>query len=181
MADKLGLPQQVCKAHVVRNTEALLATLAPLVAQDRAGRLSALGVTPAQAAADLEQVGTLIQRRQPQEVGQLVRLHRRSVGAHAPRKGETASLAYRLRTLFLDRWNLWSKLTRYRTWRGPKGERIEGTNHGCKRGIDWWVKERSRPMRGYKREQSAANVSRLLAWCGNQLDRGGADLALLLC
>jgi hypothetical protein len=24
------------------------------------------------------------------------------------------------------------------------------------------------------------NVSRLLAWCGNHLDRGGADLALLL-
>jgi hypothetical protein len=30
-------------------------------------------------------------------------------------------------------------------------------------------------MRGYKRTQSAVNVSRLLAWCGNHLDRGGAD------
>jgi len=35
-------------------------------------------------------------------------------------------------------------------------------------------------MRGYKRVESAVNVSRLLAWCGNHLDRGGADLALLL-
>ena len=30
-------------------------------------------------------------------------------------------------------------------------------------------------MRGYKRTQSAVNVSRLPAWCGNHLDRGGAD------
>ena len=35
-------------------------------------------------------------------------------------------------------------------------------------------------MRGYKRWESAIGVSRLLAWCGNHLDRGGADLGLLL-
>jgi hypothetical protein len=35
-------------------------------------------------------------------------------------------------------------------------------------------------MRGYKRPQSAVNVSQLLAWCGNHLGRGGADLALLI-
>jgi hypothetical protein len=180
VAAKLGLPQQVCKAHVVRNTEALIATLAPLVAHDRDGSLAALGVTPAQATADLERLGRLIHRRQPEEVGQVVALHRRYVAARAPKKGETASLAYRLRTRFLDRWNLWGRLTRYRTWRGPKGEQLDGTNNACERGIGWWVKERYRPMRGYKRVQSAVNVSRLLAWCGNHLDRGGADLAVLL-
>jgi hypothetical protein len=36
------------------------------------------------------------------------------------------------------------------------------------------------PTYPYKRVKSAVNVSRLLAWCGNHLDRGGADLALLL-
>lgn len=35
-------------------------------------------------------------------------------------------------------------------------------------------------MHGYKRRKSAVNVSRLLAWCGNHLERGGADLALLV-
>jgi len=35
-------------------------------------------------------------------------------------------------------------------------------------------------MRGYKRVKSAVNVSRLSAWCGNHLDRGGADLSLLI-
>jgi hypothetical protein len=32
-------------------------------------------------------------------------------------------------------------------------------------------------MRSYKRRQSVLNVSRLIAWAGNQLDGGGADLA----
>jgi len=180
VAAALGLPQQVCKAHVVRNTEALIETLARLSAQDRDGSLAQVGVTPIQALSDLAQLGRLIHHRQPEDAAHLLGLHQRYLRARVPRKGETASLAYRLRLLFLDRWNVWSKLTRYRTWRGPHGEQIDGTNNGCERGIGWWIKERYRPMRGYKREKSAINVSRLLAWCGNQLERGGADLALLL-
>jgi len=108
------------------------------------------------------------------------KLHARYQRAAPPKKGEPASVAYRMRMLFLDRWNLWRRLTRYRTWQGPHGERIDGTNNNAERGIGWWIKERYRTMRGYKREKSAVNVSRLLAWCGNHLDRGGADLALLL-
>ena len=100
--------------------------------------------------------------------------------ARSPRKGERASIAYRLRLLFLDRWNLWPRLTRYRTWLGPHGQTVDGTNNGSERAIGWWVKERYRTMRGYKRPKSAVNVSRLLAWCGNHLERGGADLALLV-
>ena len=34
-------------------------------------------------------------------------------------------------------------------------------------------------MRGYKRVESALNVSRLLIWSGNSLGKGGADLGLL--
>jgi hypothetical protein len=82
--------------------------------------------------------------------------------------------------LFLDRWNLWARLTRYRTWQGSHGEVLDGTNNGSERAIGWWVKERYRTMRGYKRRKSAVNVSRLLAWCGNHLDREGADLTLVI-
>lgn len=60
-------------------------------------------------------------------------MHQRYVTAVSPRENEQASVAYRLRLLFLDRWTLWRRLTRYRT------------------------------MRGYKRPESAVNVSRLLA------------------
>ena len=86
-------------------------------------------------------------------------------------------MAYRLRQLFLDRWELWRRLTRYRRWRGPAAEQIDGTNNTSERAIGWWVKERYRMMRGYKVPENAVNVSRLLAWAGNQLGGGGAALA----
>ncbi len=107
-------------------------------------------------------------------------MHHRYGQAIAPRPGESMSLAYRLRLLYLDRWNLWFRLTRYRSWKGPKGERIDGTNNACERAIGWWIKERYRSMRGYKVPTNAERVSRLLAWSGNFLTQGGADLTPLL-
>jgi hypothetical protein len=104
----------------------------------------------------------------------------RYIAASPPDTGEKASVAYRLCMLFLDRWNLWSRLTRHRSWQGPNGETLDGTNNGAERAIGWWVKERYRTVRGYRRIQSAVNVNRLLAWCGNHLSRGGADLSSLV-
>jgi transposase-like protein len=179
-ADDLGREHQVCKGHVKRNTEVLIDTLTSLLGTDQDGSLAAIGVTPEQALQDLKRLGELILSRQPQEEEELEEMHQRYIEAAPPSAGEKATAAYRLRLLLLDRWNLWRRLTRYRQWKGPNGERIDGTNNGCERAIGWWVKERYRTMRGYKRPQSAVNVSRLLAWCGNHLQRGGADLALLV-
>lgn len=181
VADDLALEHQVCKGHVKRNTETLIENWKPLVAADSDGSLRAIGVAPEQAVADLERLGELILSRQPEEEAELAICHRRYLDARPPGKGERASLAYRLRMLFLDRWNLWPRLTRYRTWQGPRQETVDGTNNGSERAIGWWVKERYRTMRGYKRPKSAINVSRLLAWAGNQLGSGGADLATLVC
>ena len=180
VADELGLEQQVCKGHVKRNTESMTESLQPGATTDAGGSLAAIGVTREQAMADLARLGELIRTRRPQDVDQLAEMHLRYIAAPPPAAGEKASVAYRLRLLFLDRWNLWPRLTRYRTWQGPNGETIDGTNNGSERAIGWWVKERYRTMRGYKRVQSAVNVSRLLAWCGNHLDRGGADLSPLV-
>jgi hypothetical protein len=180
VADGLALDHQVCKSHVLRNTEALIESLTPAVAQDLDGSLALIGVSEPQAVADLQRLDTLIHARQPEHVTELEHLFYRYAQADAPRQGEHASLAYRMRLLFLDRWNLWPRLTRYRTWRGPEGQTINGTNNCAERGIGWGIKERYRTMRGYKRAQSAVNVSRLLTWSGNYLDRGGADLALLI-
>ena len=180
VADRMALSHQVCKSHVLRNTDALIESLAPAAAQDTDGSLGALGVPPEQAVADLQQLTAWVRTRQPETEAELEQLFYRYAQAAAPRPGQNASLAYRLRLLFLDRWNLWSHLTRYRSWRGPQGQTVDGTNNACERSIGWWIKERYRTMRGYKRPQSAINVSRLLAWCGNHLDRGGADLATLI-
>jgi hypothetical protein len=179
-ADELDLDQQVCKGHVQRNTEALVESLQSEAKEDADGSLSPIGITPARAVADLKRLDELARTRRPEDEEKLAELHWRYIDASPPGAGQKASVAYRLRMLFLDRWNLWSRLTRYRHWRGPNGETIDGTNNGSERAIGWWVKERYRTMRGYKRKKSTVNVSRLLAWCGNHLDRGGADLSLLL-
>lgn len=180
VADELGLLHQVCKSHVKRNTQALIEEMRPLVAKDSDGSLQAIGVEPPQALADLARLGELITSRQPEQGSELEQMHRRYLEAPPPKKGGTASLAYRLRLLFLDRWNLWSRLTRYRKWRSPNDEQLDGTNNACERAIGWWIKERYRSMRGYKVPANALRVSRFLAWCGNYLNSGGANLATLL-
>ena len=180
VADELGMDHQVCKSHVKRNTEVLVESLGEQAKGDRDGSLAAIDVTHEQALKDLKRLEELTDSRQPEDQDELGEMHQRYVAAAPPKPGEKASVGYRLRLLFLDRWNLWRRLTRYRTWKGPHGETVDGTNNGCERAIGWWIKERYRTMRGYKRRKSAINVSRLLAWCGNHLERGGADLALLL-
>jgi hypothetical protein len=183
-ADANGLPHQVCKAHVLRNTEAWVSQMRPLLAQDADGSLQQLGVTPAQAVADSEALLKLMQERRPspQANAQLAAIHRRYLAAPTPRQlgQDKETLAYRLRLFSLDRWNLWRRLTLYRAWRSPSGASLDGTNNATERVIGWWVKERYRTMRGYKRHQSVLNVSRLIAWAGNQLDTRGADLALVI-
>jgi transposase-like protein len=180
VADNLGREHQVCKGHVKRNTESLIENLEQAVATDADGSLAVIGVTPEQAQADLKRLGEMIIERKPEDMDELETMHYRYLAASPPGAGQKATTAYRLRLLFLDRWNLWPRLTKYRTWQGPEGETLDGTNNGSERAIGWWIKERYRTMRGYKRPQSAVNVSRLLAWCGNHLNHGGADLSLLL-
>jgi len=178
-ADASGVDHQVCKTHVMRNTEAWVTGMAPGLAGDADGSLAAIGVTPTQALAEGQDLRRLIRERQPTAEAKalLETIHRRSLGAPAPRNGERASLAYRLRLFSLDRWQLWPRLTQYRSWEGPRGETLDGTNNACERAIGWWVKERYRTMRGDKRPASVLNVSRLIAAIGNALDGPGFPLA----
>jgi transposase-like protein len=179
-ADGLGLTHQVCKAPVRRNTDALVAELVAKVVGDPDGSLGAIGVPVEQAQADLRRLGEVVRERQPEQGYEVDALHQRYKDAAPPAKGEKWSLAYRLRQLFLDRAQLWQRLTRYRSGEGPEGEQIDGTNNASERGIGWWVKERYRTMRGYKQPQAAVGVSRLVAWAGNALGGPGADLAQVL-
>ena len=182
-ADAAGLAHQVCKAHVVRNTEAWVERHAPALAADADGSLALIGADPARAVADAQTILRLVHERDPtpEAAATLRAIHRRYQCAPPPPKGETTSLAYRLRLFSLDRWDLWERLTRYRTWATSGGEVLDGTNNASERAIGWWVKERYRTMRGYKRKASVLNVSRLVAWAGNGLMKGtGVDLALVV-
>jgi len=179
-ADESGLDQQVCKSHVVRNTEELIASLRAAIESRQDNSLAELQIEATQALADLHHLGALIHARLPAQQADVQDLYERYAPAAPPRKGRTASIAYRMRNLFLDRWNLWPRLTFYRTWKDPEGHPIlDGTNNADERAIGWWVKERYRSMRGYKRQQSVLNLSRLIAHCGNHLSQG-LHLATLL-
>jgi hypothetical protein len=113
-ADGLGPEHQVCQGHVKRNTETIIDNLRPQVESDEDGSLAEIGVISGQAMRDLERLGELILSRQPEEEKELEEMHQRYIEAAPPGSGEKATVAYRLRLLFLDRWNLWRRLTRYR-------------------------------------------------------------------
>jgi hypothetical protein len=178
-ADESGLLHQVCKSHVLRNTQAWVEAVTPALTGDADTSLAAIGVAPTQALSDCQGLLRLMMARHPtpEAATMLAAIHRRYLAATKPPKGRTMSLAYRLRLFSLDRWNLWPRLTRYRSWEGPHGETLDGTNNGCERAIGWWIKERYRSMRGYKRPASVLHVSRLIAAMGNALAGPGFALA----
>lgn len=173
VSDETGRSQQVCKSHVGRNTDALVGELSMIIQAGQDHSLDAIDVTPEQALADLAALKTMIHTRLPQDQSKLEAIYLRYANARKPGKGKKHDVAYRMRNLFMDRWNLWPSLTFYRTWKDEYGNAIlDGTNNDCERAIGWWIKERYRSMRGYKQERSALGVSRLIAFAGNHLSRG---------
>lgn len=173
VSDETGRSQQVCKSHVGRNTDTLVDELSALIVSKQDHSLEIVGVSPEQALLDLSKLKEMIHTRIPEEQSLLEAMYLRYVNARKPAKGKKHDIAYRMRNLFMDRWNLWPRLTFYRTWKDVYGHRmIDGTNNHCERSIGWWIKDRYRSMRGYKREQSVLNVSRLIAFAGSRLARG---------
>lgn len=173
VSDETGRSQQVCKSHVGRNTDALVDELTALINGGLDHSLAAIQVTPEQAICDLVRLKELIHSRPPEAQSQLEEIYLRYASARKPGKGKKYDVAYRMRNLFMDRWNLWPRLTFYRNWKDEYGNEIlDGTNNHCERAIGWWIKERYRSMRGYKQVKSALGVSRLIAFAGNNLAHG---------
>ena len=173
VSDTTGRSQQVCKSHVGRNTDALVDELSAMLATNQDHSLETISVTTEQALRDLGKLKEMIHSRIPDEQPLLEAMYLRYAKARKPGKGKKHDVAYRMRNLFMDRWNLWPRLTFYRTWKDEYGHPIlDGTNNHSERSIGWWIKERYRSMRGYKREQSVLNVSRLIAFAGSHLSHG---------
>jgi len=173
VSDETGRSQQVCKSHVGRNTDALVEELSALIGAGKDHSLDAVGISPQQALSDLAALKEMIHTRLPEEQSRLEEIYLRYAKRPNPTKGKKYDVAYRMRNLFMDRWNLWPRLTFYRNWKDEYGSEIlDGTNNHCERAIGWWIKERFRSMRGYKQEQAALGVSRLIAFAGNHLSRG---------
>jgi transposase-like protein len=173
VSDQTGRSQQVCKSHVGRNTDNLVAELVTMIATGQDHSLEAIGISLQQALEDLAALTEMIHTRRPEDQSRLEEIYLRYAVARKPGKGKKYDVAYRMRNLFMDRWNLWPRLTFYRNWKDEHGNEIlDGTNNHCERAIGWWIKERYRSMRGYKQERSALGISRLIALAGNNLARG---------
>jgi hypothetical protein len=173
VSDETGRAQQVCKSHVGRNTDELVDELSALIGTGQDHSLEAIQVSSEQAGSDLALLKELIHSRRPEDQARLEEMYLRYANARKPGKGKKYDVAYRIRNLLMDRWNLWPRLTFYRNWKDENGnEIIDGTNNHCERAIGWWVKERYRSMRGYKQTNSALGISRLIAYAGNNLARG---------
>lgn len=173
VSDETGRSQQVCKSHVGRNTDELVDELSALISAGQDHSLAAIQVPPEQAMSDLAALKELIHSRRPEDQSRLEKIYLRYASARKPGKGKKYDVAYRMRNLLMDRWNLWPRLTFYRNWKDEYGNEIlDGTNNHCERAIGWWIKERYRSMRGYKQTQSALGISRLIALAGNHLAHG---------
>jgi hypothetical protein len=173
VSDETGRSQQVCKSHVGQNTDNLVAELSAIIAAGQDRSLDAIDIPPEQALADLAALKEMIHTRHPEDQSRLENIYLRYANARKPGQGQKHDLAYRMRNLWMDRWNLWPRLTFYRTWKNADGHEIlDGTNNDCERAIGWWIKERYRSMRGYKQADSALGISRLIALAGNHLAVG---------
>jgi hypothetical protein len=145
VGDKTGRSQQVCKSHVARNTEALAAGLAAIRGPGQDHSLEAIQITPEQALADCASLQEMIHSRRSEDQAHLEEIYLRYAGARRPTKGKKYDLAYRMRNLLMDRWNLGTRLTFYRNWKDEHGNEIlDGRNNHCERAIGWWIKERYR-------------------------------------
>jgi len=173
ISDETGRSHQVCKSHVGRNTDALVEELSALIQSGQDHSLEAIDIQPAQALEDLAKLKEMIHTRRPEDQTCLEQIYLRYANAPKPGKGQKHAVAYRIRNLFMDRWNLWPRLCFYRTWKDEdENEILDGTNNHCERAIGWWIKERYRSMRSYKQERSALGISRLIAFAGNHLAHG---------
>jgi len=168
VADELGLPHQLCRAHVNRNVHDLIASLGTkaLAHPDRVPR--GLHLSVEQFLADLQQVEALISGLPHDGQQQLDALAERYQGAPPPKPHTKASMWYRMRLLTLNWSEHWSRLVRFQSWCGSHHEKLDGTNNVTEQIIGQRVKERYRTMRGYKRDDSILNVSSLLGWIGMQ-------------
>ena len=86
--DETGRSQQVCKSHVVRNTEALVEELSAMIGAGQDHSLEGIQITPEQALEDLASLKELIHSRRPEDQPHLEGIYLRYANARKPGKGK---------------------------------------------------------------------------------------------
>jgi hypothetical protein len=160
VVDDTGLAHQLCRHHVRENVEDLADDLSTQLENNESAPEDS-DLTPEQLETDLEQMRKLVRERPADGEQQLEKLYDRYKGVPQPPPGTRHSVWYRMRMLVTRLWERWRKFTLDQ----QRGD-LDGTNNACERLIGWWIKERYRLMRGYKREDSIKNVVTLTARMG---------------
>lgn len=155
-----GLAHQLCRSHAKRNVDALAESIQQQLAHPEP-LPAGVDLSPAQVRTDLAQLQQLIRARPPDGEQQLAQLYARYKEVPAPKPAQRHSVWYRVRMMVTRLWNRWPALTL-----DQRRDDLNGTNNSCERLIGWWIKERYRTMRGYKREESIKNVVTLTALLG---------------
>jgi transposase-like protein len=178
LADELSVEHGVCRAHVNRNVANLVDQLGNRALTRPDPVPDGVDVNVEQFIDDLLYFQLLIALRPLDGQEQLQRLYHCYRHAPPPAKDQKASMWYRFRLAVLQWWDNWSRLTLDQRWQGTNDELLDGTNNASERAIGWWIKERYRTMRTYKRKQSVLNVGNLVTYLGAH--SGKVDLADLL-
>jgi len=160
VADTLGLAHQICRKHVKDNVDKLADAL---FEQLKAHEPAPAGVlaSPEILAMDLALLQWLIRARPATAPAYLQQLYQRYQAAPQPRCGCKHPVWYRMRMLVTRLWERWERITL-----DQRRDDLDGTNNSSERVIGWWIKERYRTMRGYKRAESVSNVVTLTARMG---------------
>jgi len=176
-ASDLGLSHGICRAHVNRNVAKLVGQVGEQALHRPDPPPEQLQVTVDDFLDDVQLFQLIVALRPADGPGQLWRLFERYRYAPAPAHGERATMWYRFRLALQRWWSNWSSLTLDQRWRGADGVTLDGTNNATERVIGWWIKERYRTMRTYKRKESVYNVCNLICHLGS--NSGDVSLAEL--
>jgi transposase-like protein len=160
VVDEMGLAHQICRSHVKRNVDDIAASLNKHLAHPE--RLpNGVTLTPEQVQDDLAALQRLVRERPADGEEQLAAMYERYKDVPVPESGKRHSVWYRMRMAVTRLWLRWRNLTL-----DQRRDDLDGTNNACERLIGWWIKERYRTMRGYKRTESIRNVVTLTARIG---------------
>jgi transposase-like protein len=160
VVDEIGTEHQICRNHAKRNVDELTASIRKQLAHSTPPP-AGCELTEDQVLADLDTLQQLIRERPPDGEVQLEAMYDRYKTVPKPPPHTRHSPWYRARMLVTRLWNRWRNLTL-----DQRRDDLDGTNNSSERLIGWWIKERYRTMRGYKREASIKNVVHLTALLG---------------
>lgn len=160
VATELGLEHQICRSHVKRNVDQLVKSIGEQL-NKKEPVPPGVESSPQRLRQDLQNIQEWVGKRPADASDRLEKLYHRYKAAPVPKKGQRHTVWYRTRMLVTRLWDRWPNLTLDQR----RGD-LDGTNNSCERVIGWWIKERYRTMRGYKRPASVKNVVHLTARMG---------------